>query len=624
MFGYAGKVLFVDLTTGEFREEPLNEEWAHDFLGCGALGTRYLYDRMAPGTDPFSEESMVGFICGPCNGTPAFMSLRFMTASLSPVSKGINVSNCGGTFGPQLRRCGFDAVFFTGISPKPVYLDISDEGYELRDASHLWGKTTLEVEEILKEELGLKKVAAAMIGPGGEHLSWMASVMNDSHRAGGRGGTGAVIGFKNLKAVVPHGSIQPQVAHREDLMAANKMVLDWQKNGPLKELAVGFKQLGSGIGYDGSLLSGDCSVKNWSGSGVVDAPEEHWSTMSALKMDEKYRVKKYACNACPVGCGAIYKVDGKKYKMDDTGRPEYETAGGFGPMLANYDDTESVNWCNFLCNEYGFDTISAAGTIAWAMECFSDGILTLDDLDGIDLSWGNMEGAVAILEKMCKAEGVGAILMNGSRYACEHFGGRGADRLCTASGIELAMHDPRFAPMLARTLKYDATPGRHTMGGLGPNSGNAPVEEKFDYDALADKDIQMTSYYEVIHNGGFCMFTDWAYDPSYYRPILNAVTGAEYTDEDLLELGKRTWMLRWCFNLREGIYRKDYTLDERMQGIPPLEEGPLAGVTVDVEHIADNFFERMGCDLETGIPSKAALEKLGGLECAIADLYPEG
>ena len=622
MYGYAGKVLFVDLTTGKIEEEALNGEWARDYLGCGALGTRYLYDRMAPGTDPFAPESMVGLVCGPCNGTSALMSARYMTVSLSPVSKGINVSNSGGAFGPALRRSGVDAVFVTGISPTPVYLDLSDEGYVLKDASHLWGKTVTETEEALKEELGLDTISAAIIGPGGEHQSWMAAVMNDSHRAAGRGGTGAILGSKKLKAVVPHGTWKPQVASKDDLNAANKAIAEWQKNGPTKEVVAGFKQLGTGIGYDGSLLSGDCSVLNWSGAGVVDCPEEDRSALSAAFMDTKHKQKKYSCSSCSIGCGAHYKIEDEKYALEDTSRPEYETSGCFGPMMGNYNDSEALAWCNNLCNEYGLDTISAGGTIAWAMECYSEGDLTAQDLDGIELDWGDMDAAVAILEKMCKDEGCGSILKNGSRYASEYWDKRGWDRLCTASGLELAMHDPRFAPMLARTIKYDPTPGRHTMGGLGANSGNAPVEEKFDFDAQADKDIQMTSFYELIHMGGFCMFTDFAYNPENFRDILNAVLGFGYTPEDILNLGLRAWMLRWCFNLREGIFRKDYTMSDRMQGIPPLEEGPLAGVTVDVEHVADNFFQRMGCDLETGIPSREKLEELGGLECAIADLYP--
>ena len=622
MYSWAGKVLFVDLTTGEFREEPLNEEWARSFLGCGALGTRYLYEYMPPHVDPMAPESMVGFVCGPGNGAGALMAPRFMTVCKSPINGTINVSNCGGGFGPALRQTGFDAVFVTGAAEKPVFIDISDDGYELRDASELWGKTILETEKALQEQLGIKHVQAAMIGPGGERGSWMGSIMNDSHRAAGRGGIGGVVGSKNLKAIVPHGSKRFEVYDRKELLAVNKKIIDWQKNGPLHELASGFKMFGTGIGYAGSLLSGDCSVLNWKGSGVEDCPEEFRETMSAAKMDELYREKKYACNGCPVGCGAIYKVDGKKHKIDDTGRPEYETAGGFGPMIGNYGDPETVNYCNYLCNEYGLDTIAVAGTLAWAMECHSDGILTDEDLDGIELNWGNNDAACKIVEKICKNEGCGAILQNGSRAASLHWGKRGWDRLCTASGMELAMHDPRFAPMLSRTLKYDPSPGRHTMGGLGPNSGNVPVEEKFNYDAQADKDIEMTNMYEIAHNGGFCMFTDWAYSPEMFREVINATTGFNYSEEEFKSIGLRTWMMRWCFNLREGIQRKDYTLADRMVGKPPLTEGPLAGCQPDVEHIMDNFSERMGMDLDTGIPSEEKLKELGGLDCVIADLYP--
>ncbi len=623
LYGYAGKVLFVNLTDGTFEIKDLEEQAARDFQGGHALGAYYLYKYMKPHTPVFDPESWIGFFCGQLNGDGTFMSPRYMVVSKSPVTNGWNDANSGGAFGPNLRQAGFDAVMVHGISPKPVYLEINDGVPSLHDATKMWGMTTLETEAALREELGLKKVSAAIIGPGGENLSWYAAVMNDSHRAAGRGGSGAVMGSKKLKAIVPHGGKKPEVYDKEALKKANKDIMDWQKNGPLKDLANTFKQYGTGASYGASLLSGDCIVLNGTGAGVTDVAKEDVEALGAPEMDKKYRVKKFACNGCSIGCGAIYQLLDGKYKIEDTGRPEYETQGGFGPMCGNNSDTEALNQCNFLCNEYGLDTISCAGTISWVMECCDHGELGAEQLDGKEYHMGDVDGMVELCEKICKGEGVGEILQKGSRYCAEYWG-VGYDRLVTAGGIELAMHDSRFAPMLARTLKFDPTPGRHVKGGLGANSGNEPAPGKFDYDNKIEADVNGTILYEVIHSGGFCEFTDWGYDTfRHYLDVENAVTGFNYTREDLDKIGKRDFFIRQAFNLREGITRKDATISDRMIGVPPLEKGPLAGVTVPVDHLGDNFFGAMGCDLETGMPTLETYREIGGMDIVIKDFYPE-
>ena len=618
MYGYAGKLLFVDLTAKTCTVEPLSEADARNFVGGPGLGAKVLFERMPANTPVFAPESMMGFVTGPTNGNAAFLGGRYTVVSKSPVTGGWNDANSGGNFGPQLKKSGFDAVFVSGISDKPVYIFIDSGKAEIRDASHLWGKTTIETEKILNEEIE-GKIGIALIGPAGENMSYMAAVMNDTHRAAGRGGTGAVMGSKKLKAVVVKGNVPVEVADRPSLMAVNKEAATWQKEGPTAPVFSSMGQYGTGGTYESCMLVGDGSIKNWLGSSL-DMTVEQLQAVSAQAMDEKFRRKKYACNACPLGCGALYEVKGTKYDMPDTGRPEYETAGMFGAMMLN-DDAVIVNECNFLCNEYGFDTISAGGTIAWLMEAYNNGLFTIDELDGIDLKWGNGPAILAMMEKLCANEGIGHALLNGSREAARHFG-KGFECLVEAGGIELPQHDSRWSTGLCRTYKYDPTPGRHVKGGLGTQYGNEPPEVKFNYSNTAQRDLAGVVNQEIVNAAGFCQFTDFALPPKAQVNYLNAICGFGYTDQEAENLGKRLFAMRHAFNLREGLRRSDATLSPRMEGKPPMTEGPLEGVTVDTEQMADNFFKALRWDVETSMIPKDVLESYGGMESVIEALYP--
>ncbi|NLA86772.1 MAG: aldehyde ferredoxin oxidoreductase, partial [Clostridiales bacterium] len=468
MFGYTGKLLFVDLTTGKTEVRALDEATAKNFIGGPSLGAKILYDEMPANAEPFSEESMVGFVSGPVNGTGAFLGGRYTVVSKSPVTGGWNDANSGGHFGPLMKKSGFDGVFVKGISEKPVYIFVDNGKAELRDATALWGKTTSETERLIKEELEDSRVGIALIGPAGENLSNMAAVMNDTHRAAGRGGTGAVMGSKKLKALVVRGDFKVEAKDREAVMALNKETIKWEREGPVAPVYNMFTNHGTGGSYESSIYAGDASVKNWAGS-PLDMTEEQIKPVTAQEMDARFKRKKYACNACSIGCGAIYSVEDGKWSLEETSRPEYETQGMFGSQLLN-SSAEAVSMCNWLCNEYGFDTISMGGTIAWAMENCSNGVFSKEELDGIDLKWGNAEAIVQMTERICRHEGVGKILSKGSLGAAEHFG-KGFEALVVAAGIEIPQHDPRFAPGLARTYKYDPTPGRHVKGGLGIQYG---------------------------------------------------------------------------------------------------------------------------------------------------------
>ena len=620
MYGYVGKLLFVDLTNRTFEVRDLDEKAARDYVGGLSLGAKILYDEMPAKTPVFAPESMIGFVSSPANGTGPFMGGRFTVVSKSPVTGGFNDASAGGNFGPLMKRAGYDAIFFKGISEKPVYVFIDDGKVEFRDATHLWGKTTMALERAIKEELGDPKVAIASIGPGGENLSNMAGIMHDEHRAAARGGSGAVMGSKKLKAVVVRGNHRVQPYDREAVLALNKEVAEWQK-GPVAPVFELFTNHGTGGTYESGILNGDTSVKNWLGT-AADLTEEQRKKPTSQEQDKLFKVRKYACHACPVGCGAIYSVKDGKWPIEETGRPEYETDGMFGSMLLN-DDVYAINQCNFLCNEYGLDTISVGATIAWLMECYNNGVFTKEEIDGIDLTWGNADAIVAMTEKICKGEGIGKILQAGSVAAAKHFN-KGFEALVHASGIEIPQHDPRWSPGLARTYQYDPTPGRHVKGGLSIHYGNQPPEVRYDYTNTGERDVNGVVYSEALYATGFCTMSDFGLPPEIHIKFLTAVTGFEYTPEEARNLGIRSYTIRHAFNLREGFRRKDFTISDRIIGIPPLKEGPTAGVTVDAKMIADNFFRELGWNLDDAVPTKESLERVGGLENVIKDLYPNG
>jgi len=304
----------------------------------------------------------------------------------------------------------------------------------------------------------------------------------------------------------------------------------------------------------------------------------------------------------------------------ETGRPEYETLGAFGSMLLN-SDADCVNICNYYCNEYGYDTISFGATLAWLMECYDHGLFTLDELDGIDLKWGDAEAIVRMAKQICEYKGIG-VPLNGASVKAAEFFGRGAEYLCVANGIEIPHHCARNNPAMARTFQYDPTPGRHVKGGRGASFGFRSPEVKYIYEGTGEADRAGVINAEYDNLSGFCHFAFFM-EPTAKFKYLEAVTGEKRTDEDIQHLGLRSFAIRSAFNLREGFRRKDYTISDRNIGKPPLTSGPLDGVTIDTKKLADNFFEAMGWDVENAVPTRAFLEKVGGLDVVIGDLYPE-
>ncbi|ETA81848.1 aldehyde ferredoxin oxidoreductase family protein [Youngiibacter fragilis] len=616
LYGYMGKMLFVDLTTGAIEERELTKDITDKYIGGYGIGAKVLYEEMPKGADPLGPESILGFITGPATGSKAMFGGRYTLVCKSPVTGGWNDANSGGYFGPELKKAGFDAVFIKGISPTPVYLYVNEGTAELRDASSLWGMDAKETWEALKEATGQPKARVVAIGPSGEKMAYLSCPINDGHRAPGRGGGGAVMGSKKLKAIVAYGTKETPVFSPEKVNAINRKITAALKESPA---AQGFGEYGTGVGTGASALNGDSPVKNWGGVGIVDFGEEAAGKVATPTYDKTYKTKKYACANCPMGCGAEYEVNDGRWPLGPTERPEYETLASFGSTLLN-SEMDSIFKCNEICNRYGLDTISAGMTVAWAMECYNEGILSKEELDGIDLKWGDGAAIVALTQKIADCEGVGAILANGSAFAAKHFG-KGAEYLQTASGIELPMHDPKLAPGFARTYKFDPTPGRHVKGGLGlAQASGVPLGDKYDYRTTGFLDVTLTTGQEINNAAGFCLFLMFSGVQGAEAEYLEAITGNSFKSQDQMATGLRILDLRHSFNLREGKRLSDMTITNRGVGKPPQTVGPLAGVDIDVDRLAANFFAFAGWDSETGIPSKRSYENLG-LDFVAKDFY---
>lgn len=625
MNGYMGKLLFINLTTGKSWVEPLKEEDAANFLGGPGLGAKILYEKMPAHADVFGEESMLGFVSGPLNNAGVFFGGRYTVVSKSPVTGGWNDANSAGFFGERLRKSGYDAVFVSGISPKPVYILVDSGEVQILDAAGLWGLKTGECEKRLKEKYG-KDAGVAQIGPAGENLSYMAAIINDLHRAAARGGSGAVMGSKKLKALVVRGDAKVPVADKKKLSKLQWDIMWQEVKLYLHDPAVRDSfWYGTGGTYENSVATGDAGVKNWTATNLLYTKEDAAKQSShGLK---KYRTKKFHCSRCNVGCSYYMEMDTKSWGHLETTRPEYETMGAFGSLMLN-KDVESVCVANELCNQYGFDTISAGSTIAWAMECYENGFITAEDLNGIELEWGNGNAIVEVLKQMGegKTETAQALCM-GSRKAAELLkakkgeGFRGEDFLVVANGIEQPQHDARYLYGLGRTYIADPTPGRHVKAAIG----NVTTEQGFDPETslqnTGEEDAAAIVDTEIMNSSGACAF---GYDYTQISgPIfqsLEAITDRHYDEEEKRRLGLRLFTMRQAFNLREGIRRSSFTVSKRMT-TPSFHEA-LGNKTLKFDLMIDSLYDTLGWDRE-GVPSLKTLQELGGMEVVIREIYGE-
>jgi aldehyde:ferredoxin oxidoreductase len=602
--GYMGKMLWVDLSNKKIKEEKLDEKLCRGFIGGYGIGARLLYSRQKGGVDPLGPDSIFGIVAGPLSGTQALGGSRYTVVGKSPLTGTWGDANSGGNVGPYLKFAGYDAVFFTGMSPKPVYLLIDNGKAEIRDAAHLWGKDSFETEDILRAELG-KDTEVACIGPAGEMLSLIASVMNNKGRCAARSGLGAVMGAKKLKAVALRGNMKIPVFDEAKTSELRKKYMN-QLGGPSGL----FKQFGTPGLVVGCNESGDSPVKNWDGVGTIDFPQAaNIGGENVLARQER----KYGCYRCVIACGGRMKEGTGEYKYPaGAHKPEYETLGMFGINCLN-DNLESITKANDICNRYGIDTISAAATIAMVIDCYENGLLTKKDTDGLEMTWGNHRSIVAMTEKLAKREGFGAILTDGSRMAAKRIG-KGAEKYAMhIAGQEYAAHDGKLGYDFATGYMMDATPGRHTQsGGFNPPGMPFPAYNPKSFTGRGEAQKIGNNINHVIFSAGLCMFLWGSYpNTNVFIEFMNAVTGWGITMDEVLKTGERIANIRHAFNLREGHNPLTRKNPDRVAGRPPKQAGPLAGITLDDETMAREFCMAMDWDTKTAKPSRKKLLELG-------------
>ena len=615
--GYAGKIGFVNLTTGEIQTETLENSLARDYIGGQGIGARILFERQKKGADPLGPENILGFTTGPLTGTKTPTGSRYVAVCKSPLTGGWGDANSGGFFGSELKAAGWDAIFVNGSSPSPRYLMIADDRIELKDASHLWGQDTVETETTIKKQAADKKIRIACIGPASEKISLISGIVNDLGRIAARSGVGAVMGSKKLKAVAVRGTNKVAIADKNTLDQVRKDFL-----AQMREME-GFPQIllkHGTCGLTASLVaSGATPVKNWQMTGEQSFP--NLDKIADADAIIEYQSRKYGCANCPIACGGIFNVKSGKYPVGETHKPEYETIGAFGTMCM-CDDFETIIKLNDMCNRSGLDTISAGTVLAFAMECFEHGIISESDMDGISLSWGNAEAMVAMLEKMIAREGFGDILADGVKVAAEKIGGGAKEYAMHVGGQEPGLHNALFLPSRGTGFVCDPTPGRHTAapmaridagpGAMGPYP-ELKIEqvERYSYTGKGPLSATASGYLQAGASAGVCLFPMIFFGNYPLIEFFNAVTGWELTTSEFLTAGARIQTLRQCFNIREGIQPSDAKLPERMSGRPPQEEGPVAGITVDVDNLAREYRQAMGWDPQSGKPEDTTLDKLG-------------
>jgi len=619
--GVLHRIAFVDLGTGDVTYEDPGDEVYEKYLGGYGLGAYILYTRQAAGVDPLSPAAMLGLLTGPLTGTDAITGNRFIAVGKSPKTGGWGDANCGGYFGPALKMAGVDGVFFTGRAEKPVYALVEDGQVSLHSAEDHWGLDTVDTEAKFQEDLG-KEVRVACIGPVGERVSLLAAIINDGGRAAGRSGLGAVMGSKRLKAVVARPTGKIEVADADALKATRKRVLDeyYKEGNPAYEL---FSNYGTCGITAGSVRTGDAPIRNWTGT-VHDFPEPELISDDAVIATQ---TRKYGCWRCPLACGGHVKIEEGPYAVEGH-KPEYETLAAFGSMCLN-SSLASISKANDICNRMGMDTIAAGTTVAFAIECYDRGVITKEDTGGLELTWGNHEAIVAVTEQMGNGTGFGGqVLGDGIKAAVARIGPEAEAAAMQIAGEELPMHDPRLSPGIGCSFVIDATPGRHTQYGtwleeanfIPPDLGQPAFPGKYIYTGKGENGAYISNFGHVVNAAGLCMFGCTVTPGTAVPEFLTHAMGRPYTMGTVQEVGARIAALRTAFNLREGVRNVELKLPKRVLGIPPLEKGDTAGITVDNQTEIRDYLIAMGWDPETGVPERETLQGLG-LDLVIQDLH---
>ncbi len=588
-FAYWNKILHVNLTDRTTTVEEPGDAFYRQYAGGRGIIAHYLLKDVPKGADPLGPDNVLVFAPGVLTGAPVPGAGRHSVGAKSPLTGGFGEAEAGGFWGSELKLAGWDAIVVHGASDTPVYLSIIDDAVEIRDAAHLWGKVTGDVEEEIRGDLGDQRIKVAQAGPAGENLVRFACIINDLNEAAGRTGLGAVMGSKKLKAVAVRGHGKMKIADQKTLTGVAKWV-----SSTLDQNHRAFHDYGTGAAMQGKSLDGGLPTSNYRLGEFAEVGQ-----VDAIAVGEEVRIDMGACYACSVRCKKVVQIEqraedagvtkkGKQIAHDPQGRyrvdpkyggPEYESLAALGPSL-QVDDLVAVCKSNEICNYLGMDTISAGATLAWAMECWEKGLITDADTGGIPLLFRDGDGVVRWLERIANREGFGDILANGSAKAAAIIG-RGTEQfLTTVKGLELAMHDPRHMPRMRESYLLAPTGGDH-MQQQGPKNG-------------------------LRNQVGLCHFL--AYDDAQSLEILTSVTGWDLTPEEMVTTAQRGTTLARLFNHREGFTRADDILPPRFSEDLPKHQGIPEEMQ---ERIVTEYYAAQGWDQRSGIPLHETITALG-------------
>ncbi|NHI83492.1 MAG: aldehyde ferredoxin oxidoreductase [Candidatus Thorarchaeota archaeon] len=580
-------LLYVSLSDGKIRREPLPRNLYEQYLGGRGLGVKLLYDNLPKGLDPLSVDNWIIFAIGPVTASPVPTSGRFVVITKSPATGTILDSHAGGHFGPEIRRSGIAAVVITGRSPNPVYLWINDDVAEIKDASKIWGKDTYESTDLLIAETD-PHAQVSCIGPGGENMSLVATIMTDKHRAAGRGGVGAVMGSKNLKAVVARGTGKTEVANPEELAERVKRVRLLLKKNSITDKSL--PVYGTAVLVNVVNELGMLPTFNFQEGTFNDA-----EGVSGEKLLERLHVRTYNCHVCPIGCGRISKAYG-----EEVGGPEYETIWALGPQCG-INDLEWIAAANHRCNLLGIDTISVGSTIGCAMELVQRGALDTS------LHFGDTTGLLDLIDDIGHGRGLGAEMAEGSKRFAARYGM--SELAMQVKGLEIPAYDPRGAQGHALGYATSNRGGCHLRSYMiGPEILGSPVI--VDRDRTQGKAGLVILYQNLsaaMDSLVLCRFTNFAWSVDDYAEMAASATGLPIDGNALLTIGERIWNVERLFNQREGFSSKDDTLPPRF--FKPLPEGGSRNRVVHLETMLPEYYRLRGWDSD-GQPSKEQLEKL--------------
>ena len=613
-YGYRGKVLRVNLSNNAISTEQPDENFYRTYFGGSNLVAYYLLKELQPGIEPLGPENKLVFACGVLTGAPVGGSGRNSVGAKSPLTGAFGDAQVGGYWGAELKRAGYDGVIVEGKAATPVYIWIKDGQAEVRDARHLWGKTTGETQARLRQELGDSVVRTALIGPAGEKLVRFACVMNDLAHAAGRTGMGAVMGSKNLKGIAVRGHDPVPLKDPEAVARLAKWLADTVMSDNR-----GMRDQGTPSALFGLNRSGGLPTRNFS-EGVFP---QGIGKIDGRTFRETILIARRSCWACPIRCKREVKVE-KPYVVDPMyGGPEYETLASLGSNCG-INDLAAIAKGNELCGAYGLDTISAGVAISFAMECFEKGILTGKDCDGLELTFGNADAMVKMVERIGKREGLGRMLGEGVARAAKAIG-KGAEQYAIhVKGQEVPMHEPRYKHGLG--LGYAVSPtGADHCHNMHDNLFSGPSADLEDYKALglleplavtdlSPAKVRRFSYYtswrHFLNCAVVCQFPH--FNLLQWTEVVQGTTGWNTSVWELMKVGQRCVSMGRAFNIREGLTKKDDYLPQRF--LTAFASGPLQGVAVDgakLEQAKEVYYRMMGWDEVRGAPRSETLSELG-------------